>query len=181
MLDFSKIGKLNLGYNILYDYIGFIHRFIYYRKFQVEGRKNLPRKRRGDDGFLVICNHENGLMDALGIIWAVAPHKPVFIARGDIFKKDTIGRMLRMLRIMPAFRQRDTGIENLGKNEITFQYAVNVMKEGGSVALFPEAVHQGKHYLDTFKSGFARIARFELAPALKEINKLKEFVKKIQS
>lgn len=162
MLDFSKIGKTNIVYNVLYDYIGFVYRMIYYRKFQVEGRKNVPRKKRGSDGFLVVCNHENGLLDALGIIWAVAPHKPVFIARGDIFKKNTIGRLLRMLRIMPAYRQRDTGIEGLGQNAEVFRCAVDVMRDGGVVALFPEAAHQGRHYLNTFKKGFARIA-FEYA------------------
>ena len=164
MLDFSKIGKTNVVYNILYDYVGIVFRFIYYRKFQVAGRRNLPRKSRGSDGFVVICNHQNGLLDALGIICAVAPYKPVFIARGDIFKKESVGRMLRMLRILPAFRQREGEAENLDKNHIVFQYAVNVLREGGVVALFPEAGHQNRHFLGTFKKGFARIA-FEYAEA----------------
>ena len=162
MLDFSKIGKTNVVYNILYDYVGIVYRFIYYRKFQVAGRRNIPRKTRNSDGFLVICNHQNGLLDALGIIWAVAPHKPVFIARGDLFRKENIGRMLRMLRILPAFRKREGEAQDLDKNEIVFQYAVNVMQEGGVVALFPEAGHQNRHFLGTFKKGFARIA-FEYA------------------
>lgn len=164
MLDFSKIGKTNVVYNILYDYVGIVYRFIYYRRFQVAGRKNLPRKSRGGDGFLVICNHQNGLLDALGIICAVAPYKPVFIARGDIFKKESVGRLLRMLRILPAFRQREGEAENLDKNQLVFQYAVNVMLDGGVVALFPEAGHQNRHYLGTFKKGFARIS-FEYAEA----------------
>ncbi|MBQ7253715.1 MAG: 1-acyl-sn-glycerol-3-phosphate acyltransferase [Bacteroidales bacterium] len=164
MLDFSKIGKTNVVYNILYDYVGLVYRFIYYRKFQVAGRRNIPRKTRDSDGFLVICNHQNGLLDALGIIWAVAPHKPVFIARGDLFRKENLGRMLRMLRILPAFRKREGEAQDIDKNEIVFQYAVNVMQQGGVVALFPEAGHQNRHFLGTFKKGFARIA-FEYAQA----------------
>ncbi|MBR5034841.1 MAG: 1-acyl-sn-glycerol-3-phosphate acyltransferase [Bacteroidales bacterium] len=158
MLDFSKVGRRNFVYDFLYGYLALAYRFIYCRKFQVEGRKNVPRKGRGKEGFLVICNHQNGLVDAMGITYAIAPHKPVFIARGDIFKKEFVGKLLRMLHILPAYRKRDTGNENLDKNEIIFQHAANVMKEGGVVALFPEAGHQDRHYLGTFKKGFARIA-----------------------
>ena len=107
MLDFSKVGRSNLVYDFLYGYLALAYRFIYCRKFQVEGRKNVPRKGRGKDGFLVICNHQNGLVDAMGITYAIAPHKPVFIARGDIFKKEFVGKLLRMLHILPAYRKRD--------------------------------------------------------------------------
>ncbi|MBR3743745.1 MAG: 1-acyl-sn-glycerol-3-phosphate acyltransferase [Bacteroidales bacterium] len=156
MIDFGRIAKPNLLYRLLYGYVSLAVRFIYYRKFQVIGRDNIPKDKK--EGFLLICNHQNGLVDALSIIFAVVPREPVFLARGDIFKKDSIARLLRFLRIMPAFRQRDVGIEGLGQNEAIFEQTVRLMQEGVVVAIFPEAGHQDHHYLGSFKKGFARMA-----------------------
>ena len=156
MIDYGRIVKPNLLYRILYAYVSFAVRFIYYRKFQVIGRENIPKDK--NEGFLLICNHQNGLVDALSIIFAVAPREPVFLARGDIFKKDSIARILRFLRVMPAFRKRDAGVEGLSQNEAIFEQTVRLMREGLVVALFPEAGHQNHHFLGTFKKGFARMA-----------------------
>lgn len=156
MINFGRITKPGIVYRILYGYVGLALRFIYYRKFQVVGRENIPKDRK--EGFLLICNHQNGLVDALSIIFAVAPRLPVFLARGDIFKKDGIARILRFLRVMPAFRVRDAGYEGLGQNEAIFEQTVRLMHEGLVVAIFPEAGHQNHHYLGTFKKGFARMA-----------------------
>ncbi len=156
MIEFGRIAKPNLLYRLLYGYVSLALRFIYYRKFQVIGRDNIPKDKK--EGFLLICNHQNGLVDALSIIFAVAPREPVFLARGDLFKKDFIARLLRFLRIMPAFRQRDVGIEGLGQNEAIFEQTVRLMQEGVVIAIFPEAGHQNHHYLGSFKKGFARMA-----------------------
>lgn len=156
MPDFSRITRPNILYNGLYHYVSLALRFIYYRKFQVIGRENIPKDRK--EGFLIICNHQNGLVDALSILFAVAPREPVFLARADIFKKESIAKMLVMLRIMPAYRKRDVGTEGLGQNAAVFEQAVKLMREGAVVALFPEAGHQDHHYLGSFKKGFARMA-----------------------
>lgn len=156
MIDFGRISKPGIAYRLLYGYVGLALRFIYYRKFRVIGRENIPKDRK--EGFLIICNHQNGLVDALSIIFAVAPRLPVFLARGDIFKKDGVARLLRFLRIMPAFRVRDAGYEGLGQNEAVFEQTVRLMREGVVIAIFPEAGHQNHHYLASFKKGFARMA-----------------------
>ena len=156
MIDFSRISKPSLLYKALYSYVALALRFIYFRKFRVVGRKNIPSDKK--EGFLLICNHQLGLMDALSIIFSVAPREPVFLARGDIFEKPALARLLLSLRIMPAYRKRDVGTEGLGKNDEVFQEAVKLMDQGVVIALFPEAGHQSHHYLGTFKKGFARIA-----------------------
>lgn len=156
MIDFGRISRPGILYRLLYGYVGLALRFIYYRKFQVVGRENIPKDKK--EGFLLICNHQNGLVDALSIIFAVAPRLPVFLARGDIFKKDGVARMLRFLRVMPAFRVRDAGYEGLGQNEAVFEQTIRLMNEGVVVAIFPEAGHQNHHYLGPFKKGFARMA-----------------------
>lgn len=156
MIDFSNIAKPNLVYKGLYNYVSVALRLIYFRKFRVFGRENIPQDR--SEGFLLICNHQNGLLDALSIIFAVAPREPIFLARGDIFKKDKLAVVLRTLRILPAFRKRDVGVENLDQNEAIFAQAEKLISDGAVIAIFPEAGHQTHHYLGTFKKGFARIA-----------------------
>ena len=156
MIDFSNIAKPNLVYKGLYNYVSVALRLIYFRKFRVVGRENIPPDR--SEGFLLICNHQNGLLDDLSIIFAVAPREPIFLARGDIFKKDKLAVLLRTLRILPAFRKRDVGVENLDQNEAIFAQAEKLISDGAVIAIFPEAGHQTHHYLGTFKKGFARIA-----------------------
>lgn len=156
MIDFSRITKPSLLYKAFYGYVALAVRFIYFRKFRVVGRKNIPSDKK--EGFLLICNHQLGLMDALSIIFSVAPREPVFLARGDIFEKPALARLLLSLRIMPAYRKRDVGTEGLDKNDEVFQESVKLMDQGVVIALFPEAGHQNHHYLGTFKKGFARIA-----------------------
>lgn len=156
MISFDNVNKPNWVYSILYPYFRFVHNHIYYRKFNVVNKENLPKD---NEGYLVICNHQNGLNDAMGILHAVTgKRRPVFIARGDIFKKDGMAKLLRTLRIMPAFRVRDAGYEGLGKNDEIFEQSARILEEGDVVALFPEAAHQKGHYLASFKKGFARIA-----------------------
>ena len=156
MISFDEVNKPNWIYSLLYPYVGFVHNHIYYRKYNVVNAENLPK---GKEGYLVICNHQNGLNDALGVLHAITgKRRPVFIARGDIFKKDALAKVLRTLRIMPAFRVRDAGYGGLGQNDAIFEQSARIIEEGDVVALFPEASHQKGHYLASFKKGFARIA-----------------------
>jgi len=152
-LDFSTINKKDLLYEISYKYLHFAHNYVYYRQYRINGKENLPK----DEGYLVISNHQNSLNDALGILFATGKKHPVFIARADIFNNPTFAKLLKWLRIMPAYRVRD-GVEELGKNEEIFRQAARVITEGDPIVLFPEALHQNGRYLGTFKKGFARIA-----------------------
>ncbi len=157
MISFDRVNKPNTGYSITYPYVQFVHNAIYYRQFEVIGKENLPPK---GEGYLAICNHQNGLNDALGVLYAIGgKRRPVFIARGDLFKKEnSLARILRFFRIMPAFRVRDDGWGGLGQNEAIFEQSARIIEEGDVVALFPEATHQHGHFLAQFKKGFARIA-----------------------
>ncbi len=156
MIDFSRVTRPSLLYKLFYTYVAVVLRFIYFRRFRIIGRKNLPSDKK--EGFLLICNHQLGLLDALSIIYSIPPRKPVFLARGDIFEKPILARLLLDLRILPAYRKRDVGSEGLDKNDEVFQQSVKLMDDGVVIALFPEGGHQSHHYLGPFKKGFARIA-----------------------
>ena len=156
MIDFSNVDKPKLGYEVLYRYVRIVHNYIFYRKYHVLHADRIPK----DKPIVAICNHQNGLSDALGIIFALHKdgRRPVFIARADIFKKEFIAKLLRYIRIMPAFRSQDNTTEGVGANAAIFNKSGQIVNNNGIVALFPEAGHQDDHHLGTFKKGFARIA-----------------------
>lgn len=156
MISFENINKSDWRYNLMYKYVHLMHNHVYYRQYRVLNQDRIPQGKP----VVAICNHQNGLTDALGILFAFAKdgRHPVFIARADIFKKEIAAKALRFLKIMPAFRARDVGSAGVGENDAIFNQSAKILQENGVVALFPEAGHQDCHTLGTFKKGFARIA-----------------------
>lgn len=167
MIDFTGIEKRRLSYEIAYRYVRYMHSFIFYRNFEIHGIENLP-----EEPFLIVSNHQNGLNDAMVSVFGMHQHRMVFIARGDIFKKDALAQGLKWFRVLPAFRVRDTGKENLGENDKIFNLSADILRNGGIIGLFPEAALQYKRAEGSFKKGFARIAfmteeKFEFKQNLK--------------
>ena len=157
MISFENIDKYDWLYALYLRYLNVAHNHIYYRHFYVINDENIPPK---GEPTIVIANHQNGLMDALAILHTMSRdgRQPVFIARGDIFKKDGVARILRFLKIMPTFRSRDGNRDDVRSNLALYERAARVLKNGGTVVIFPEATHQHGHYMNTFKKGFCRIA-----------------------
>ena len=156
MISFENIHKPNWKYTALRPYIELMHNYVFYKNFYVLHRERIPK----DAPIVAISNHQNGLSDALGILFTFSKDKrhPVFIARGDIFKNPVAAKGLYFLRIMPAFRRQDVGYANVKHNEEIFDQSAKILNDNGVVALFPEAGHQDRHFLGTFKKGFARMA-----------------------
>jgi len=166
MISFEKISKFNLKYEMLYRYIRLVHNFIFYKKFDVLHAERIPK----GVPVVAICNHQNGLSDALGILFAFDKdgRRPVFIARADIFRKNLWAKLLRFLKIMPAFRAQDSwaGSGDVAENSAIFNLSARILAEENKVVcLFPEAGHQDNRTLGNFKKGFARIA-FQAAEML---------------
>lgn len=155
MIDFNSIERHSKMYDLCKYLACFQISPIFYKRLYVKGLDNIPMDGRP---MIIVSNHQNGLMDALGIL-ASLPFKlhSIFLARADIFKKEKIAKILRWLRIMPVFRQRD-GLENLEENTAIFDKSAQLIMAGYPVCLFPEAQHQEGHFLGSIKKGFARIA-----------------------
>ncbi len=139
-------------------FLCFAHNGVYYRRFVVKNSENIPQQGMPT---LIIANHQNGMMDAMAILhtlYRIDKRQPVFIARGDIFKKDSVAKVLRFLKILPVFRNRDGRREDIKKDLDIFNIAAKVLCNNGTLVIFPEAGHQQGHYLSTFKKGFPRIA-----------------------
>ena len=127
----KKIQDPDLGYSILLPYVNW-HTRRAYRRFEVHGKENLPR----EGGMIFGANHSNTLMDALVLLSADNVRK-VFIARGDIFKKPTIAKLLTFCRILPIFRMRN-GVAAVRQNDDSLNKAVDVIHDSVNLYLFPE-------------------------------------------
>lgn len=153
MIDFSRIDRRSIGYDLFREYVRCIHNYYYYKQYKVVNAHHIPPQ---GVPTLIISNHQNGLNDALGLLFSMDRRQPIFLARSDIFKRDVVAKLLRFLRIMPIFRVRD-GVANLSKNDIIAVKAHELINEGRTMAIYPEAGHENKRHLDQFRKGFARL------------------------
>lgn len=125
---------------------------VYFSKIRVYGKKNIPKGK----AVLIISNHQNALIDPI----LIATHtnlKPHFLTRASVFKKSFVATLLDFIRMIPIYRFCD-GINNMEKNNETFDKSVNILLEKGSILIFAEGNHSNQRNLRPMKKGFARIA-----------------------
>lgn len=141
----------NIYYYPLKLYV-FIATYLYFRKFRVTGRKNVPNK-----GPLIFAiNHQNALLDAL-IMSVITWRNPHFLTRADVFNNRYVDKFLRGLKMLPVYRIRD-GYDSLKRNDTTFAEANTILQQGGVVGIFPEGSHSLLYKIRPLKKGVARIA-----------------------
>ncbi len=104
---------------------------------------------------LIIANHPNSFLDAI-IIGAQYKRKVNFLARGDVFTKKHHRFLLRLLNMIPVYRQRE-GKQYLHLNEYAFNESVRLIKNGEAVLIFIEGVCVNSNKLQQFKKGTTRI------------------------
>ena len=151
-MNFKRIDKWTLRYQVARLYVKFAQNFFYYRKICVTGKENLPK----NVPLFLAPNHQNALMDAAITLCNVKKAQPVSIARADIFKNRIIAWILTGMKILPAYRIRD-GKENLKKNEELFNISVKILENNNILSLFPETTHTDKRQLRVLKKGVQRI------------------------
>ncbi|MCH6200455.1 lysophospholipid acyltransferase family protein [Aquiflexum sp. LQ15W] len=125
---------------------------VYFSKIKVHGADNIPKGK----AVLIVSNHQNALIDPI----LIATHtnlKPHFLTRASVFKKSFVAKLLDFIRMIPIYRVRD-GINNMEKNNETFEKSVNILLEKGSIVIFAEGNHSNQRNLRPLKKGFARIA-----------------------
>ena len=150
-MNFNKIDKKSLSYSIVRKYVKFAHDIFFYKKVCITGLENIPK----DKPLFFAPNHQNALMDALIVSFAVEK-QVVFVARSDIFKNPIFAKILIWMKILPAYRIRD-GKENLKKNDKVFDASVKILENNNVITVFPEAQHTDKRRLRILKKAVQRI------------------------
>jgi len=147
------IDQWSLGYWMV-KYLWAKNTFdLYYRTIELRNEKVIPR----DKPVIIAPNHQNALMDALGIVFEV-PFQTIFMTRADIFAKPLARKILTFLNMLPIYRKRD-GIASLAKNEEIFIETTRILKDHHNpVCLFPEGNHGDRRRLRPLVKGIFRIA-----------------------
>ncbi|MBR4267606.1 MAG: 1-acyl-sn-glycerol-3-phosphate acyltransferase [Bacteroidales bacterium] len=149
----SLLGEV--VFRLLRSYLRWCHNSIYYKHIYVLGRENIPQK---GTPLIIASNHQNALNDALGVEFAFKDRVVSIFTRADAFNRPFIGRFLRSIYLLPAYRINFDGVDSLKNNFDIFEEAGGRILEGGSVLIFPEALNQDKRWLGDFSFGYLRMA-----------------------
>ena len=148
----GKIQDDNKFYSFLRPFVD-RHLKRSFRRYEVVGLENIPQ----NAACIFAANHTNTLMDAL-VLLCMSREKKVFIARGDIFKKPFIAKIMHFLRILPIYRIRDGYKSVKDNNAEIIEKATDVIHDEVKLFLYPEAAHRTKHSLRQLSKGIFHIA-----------------------
>jgi 1-acyl-sn-glycerol-3-phosphate acyltransferase len=125
---------------------------LFFRRVETVNADRVPSK----CGVIFVMNHPNGLIDP-ALVFVALPRKISFLAKSTLFRMPVISFILRAVEALPLYRKIDAG-EDVSKNQQTFELCRELLKKGGSIALFPEGVSHNSPKLLPAKTGAARIA-----------------------
>ena len=136
-------------------YLQYVNSGLYFRKEHVLGLENVPTN---GTPLVVVSNHQNCLNDPLCVCLQLTDRRMNFIARANVFKNPVFNKALRSMGLLPAYRMSHEGLGAVSRNQETFDDAGRALNDGETLMLYPEADHQDKRWLGTFKLGYLRIA-----------------------
>ncbi|HSG81146.1 MAG TPA: 1-acyl-sn-glycerol-3-phosphate acyltransferase [Gemmatimonadota bacterium] len=103
----------------------------------------------------IVSNHPNMLMDPLLSLKA-ARRRVRILAKAPLFEIPIFGSVLRSLDALPLYRIQDDP-EQLHRNKLAFQAAVDSLRSGMALLTFPEGKSHSSPALAPLKTGVARM------------------------
>lgn len=105
---------------------------------------------------LLVSNHPNALIDP--VVVTAAAQRPVrWLAKSTLVFQPAIGWLFRAAGAIPVYRRQDDASQ-MERNSGTFAAAIEAMRQGSVVALFPEGISHTAPSLAPLKTGAARLA-----------------------
>ncbi|MFJ6657467.1 lysophospholipid acyltransferase family protein [Streptomyces sp. NPDC091377] len=116
-------------------------------KIDCKGSENIPRS----GGAVLVSNHISYL-DFIFNGLAALPQKRLvrFMAKDSVFRHRISGPLMRGMKHIPVDRKN---------GELAYQHALDSLRSGEIVGVFPEATISPSFTLKSFKSGAARLAQ----------------------
>ncbi|WP_286553603.1 MFS transporter [Variovorax sp. J22G40] len=122
-----------------------LSRFVY--RFKIEGDEHIPT----EGPAVLVCNHVS-FIDAV-LLMAASPRPIRFIMDHRIFRVPVLGWLFRLAKAIPIASQKD----DPAAYERAFAQAVEVLREGDLLAIFPEGAITSDGALQPFKGGVMKI------------------------
>ncbi|VTU17932.1 MFS transporter [Variovorax sp. PBL-E5] len=120
-------------------------RFVY--RFDVRGSEHIPI----EGPAVLVCNHVS-FIDAV-LLMAASPRPIRFLMDHQIFRVPVLGGLFRLAKAIPIAPQK----EDPAAYEAAFAQAVQVLREGDLLAIFPEGAITRDGQLQPFKGGVMKI------------------------
>ncbi len=109
-----------------------------------------------DGPALFIANHPNSVIDGL-VVMRIAGRPVHPLAKASLLEEPLIGHVLKGLKAIPVYRPQDYPGETW-RNEGSFEAAVDALRRGDAVLIFPEGLSHSEERLARMKTGAARLA-----------------------
>ncbi len=124
----------------------------YYPRFEISGGEKIPQ-----EGPVLLCaNHSNSMVDP--VLIGITAARPVrFIAKATLFDMPVVGRVMKALGMVPAYRAMDDASQ-VRRNLESLDTGAQILVEGKALGIFPEGKTTDKARLDKVRSGAARMA-----------------------
>jgi len=125
---------------------------IFFRKIYFTNRDRIPKGKP----LILAINHPTAFIEPC-ILACFLPIKLYFLVRGDLFKKPVFRKILNVLHMVPIFRKQE-GLDQLKKNDATFDFCYEALKDYKTVVILPEGRTIQEKRLRPIRKGLARIA-----------------------
>lgn len=123
-------------------------------RFDMQGLEHIPRR----GGAVLVSNHIGYLDFVFAGLTAVPAKRLVrFMAKESVFRHKVSGPLMRAMKHIPVDRSQ-------GEN--AYSHALDALRSGEIIGVFPEATISQSFTLKNFKSGAARLAQEAGVPLL---------------
>jgi 1-acyl-sn-glycerol-3-phosphate acyltransferase len=109
-----------------------------------------------DGPTIIVANHPNMLMDPL-LVLRTTGCRVRALAKAPLFRIPVFGQVLRAMDTLPLYRVQDDP-EQRARNRLAYQEAVEALRRGATLLMFPEGKSHSEPRLAPLKSGVARMA-----------------------
>jgi len=127
---------------------------VFFRRMQMKNSKIIRQK----GPMFLAMNHPNAFMDPITLSWLLFYPRTRYMARGDAFKKGFAAWAMQSMGIVPIFRLRDGGYENIKKNLDSFKIAYSLLDSRQKIMVFAEGVCVQERRLRTLQKGTAKMS-----------------------
>jgi 1-acyl-sn-glycerol-3-phosphate acyltransferase len=125
---------------------------LYFRRVNRIGLEHIDNGRPT----LILANHTASFMDAI-LVACFVKRRIHFFARGDVFEKPWMDRLLRSMGLLPIYRLSE-GKDKMHLNDGSNEEAIKILEKGGAVLIFCEGSSDVAKRLKPLKKGPFRLA-----------------------
>lgn len=134
----------------------------FFRSVEVEGEPPAP-----GGPVVLAASHLYGFVDPVVLVARLGTF-PRFLAKATLWSVPPARLALGFARAIPVHRRQDGAVE--GANDGTFAAAVDALRAGGLVAIFPEGTTHDEPTLRPLRTGAARIALEAAAAGIENVS-----------